>query len=231
MAVDIVSKFELERLAAEIQQETEMKEMLGQSIQELLVTVEELEKCSEIIKDEGNEWKTRFETQEEMNRQLQQQTIVLMEKIEEARANIKESVHTSRDVSNFIDNNEITPQYVKSLEKEKNTLANQLRDMEWRLDQESKAYHKANDERKRCMLEINVTKGSQEDMKMKQRSNQIANVPSRTEDHIDQLYSPRSHRDVDGNIRENHRVLDPRRGPIKKTAGIHVLPSLDPDAS
>lgn len=205
------------------------KDMLEQSIQELLVTVEELEKCSEVIKDEGNEWKTRFETQEEMNQQLQQQTIILMEKVEEAKANFKESVHTSRDINNYVDNNEITPQYVKMLEKEKNSLANQLRDMEWRLDQESKAYHKANDERKRCMLEINVTKSSQEDMKMRQRANQLANVSSRTEDQADQLYSPRLQRDVDGNIRENHRVLDPRKGPIKKTAGVHTLPSLDQD--
>ncbi|CAE1227452.1 unnamed protein product [Acanthosepion pharaonis] len=229
MAVDIVSKFELERLAAEIQQEIEMKDMLEQSIQELLVTVEELEKCSEVIKDEGNEWKTRFETQEEMNQQLQQQIIILMEKVEEAKANFKESVHTSRDINNYVDNNEITPQYVKMLEKEKNSLANQLRDMEWRLDQESKAYHKANDERKRCMLEINVTKSSQEDMKMRHRANQLANVSSRTEDQADQLYSPKLQRDVDGNIRENHRVLDPRKGPIKKTAGVHTLPSLDQD--
>ena len=30
------------------------RDMLEQSIQELLLTVEELEKCSEVIKDEGN---------------------------------------------------------------------------------------------------------------------------------------------------------------------------------
>ena len=60
------------------------------------------------------------------------------------------------------------------------------------------AYHKANDERKRCMLEINVTKSSQEDMKMRQRSNQMANVPSRAEEQVDQLYSPKPQRDVDG---------------------------------
>lgn len=38
----------------------------------------------------GNEWKTRFETQEEMNQQLERQIIMLQDKIEEAKRNLKD---------------------------------------------------------------------------------------------------------------------------------------------
>ena len=38
----------------------------------------------------GNEWKTRFETQEEMNQQLERQLIMLQDKVEEAKRNLKD---------------------------------------------------------------------------------------------------------------------------------------------
>eukprot|EP00106_Octopus_bimaculoides_P004203 XP_014771645.1 PREDICTED: uncharacterized protein LOC106870161 [Octopus bimaculoides] len=147
--------------------------------------------------------------------------------------------HTTKkpkDNNSTQDNTEITPQYVKILEKEKNSLANQLRDLEWRLDQESKAYHKANDERKQYILEINITKSTLEDLKMKQRYNNITShyahncvMAAQMNQQNDQFHNPRQQRDGDGNIRENHRVLDPRKGPMKKTVGIRTLPSLDQD--
>lgn len=38
----------------------------------------------------GNEWKTRFETQQEMNQQLERQIIMLQDKVEEAKRNLKD---------------------------------------------------------------------------------------------------------------------------------------------
>ena len=40
--------------------------------------------------------------------------------------------------------NDVTPTYVRQLEKEKGSLESQLRDLEWRLDQESKVGKKTN---------------------------------------------------------------------------------------
>ena len=39
----------------------------------------------------GNEWKTRYETQVELNQQLEKQIIVLQDKIDEAKRTLKES--------------------------------------------------------------------------------------------------------------------------------------------
>lgn len=224
-----VSEYEIETLRAELQQEKQMKEMLDQSSAELKATIEELEKRYDSIENEGNEWKTRFETQTEMNQQLEKQILMLQDKVEDARRNLKEAGKSPRDNRAFDDLADASPQMVKMLEREKHSLFSQLRDLEWRLDQESKAYHKANDERKQYVLEINATKGNVGDIKAKQRQMMITNqeatgkITART----NQGDSPKSYRSSDGNIPEDQRILDARYGPIKKTAGVKALPSLD----
>ncbi|XP_052278818.1 coiled-coil domain-containing protein 169-like isoform X2 [Dreissena polymorpha] len=279
---DEVDEYELEKLRAEILQERQMKEMLDQSAKELRITVEELEKRYEAIENEGNEWKTRFETQEEMNQQLERQIIMLQDKIEEAKRNLKDARayvegrapspragadspkskstgitinisvspqagKTPRDAKSFDDLSDANPAMVKTMEKEKALLYNQLRDLEWRLDQESKAYHKANDERKQYVLEINTTKGNIDGNKARQRA--AVGVQQREADELSRsprLMGPsrlgdRSRRSSYSysisnmgsrvpslsNIPEDQRILDPRKGPIKKTAAVKNLPSLD----
>ncbi|XP_060566126.1 coiled-coil domain-containing protein 169-like isoform X28 [Ruditapes philippinarum] len=295
---DEVDEYELEKLRAEIQQERQMKEMLDQSARELRITVEELEKRYEAIESEdpdltarGNEWKTRFETQEEMNQQLERQIIMLQDKIEEAKRNLKDvsieekaknyvaAGKTPRDMKSFDDLSDYihhlkrildieakaNPAMVKNMEKEKNLLYNQLRDLEWRLDQESKAYHKANDERKQYVVEINSTKGNIDGNKARQRAavnlqqrevEEMSRSPrllgyterfklrqhhrSPDKEQKDQKLTPRLANHVASrvsqtsrisndysNIPEDQRIIDPKRGPIKKTAAVKNLPSLE----
>ncbi|XP_060566118.1 coiled-coil domain-containing protein 169-like isoform X20 [Ruditapes philippinarum] len=298
---DEVDEYELEKLRAEIQQERQMKEMLDQSARELRITVEELEKRYEAIESEdpdltarGNEWKTRFETQEEMNQQLERQIIMLQDKIEEAKRNLKDEIDrkrdkriaarkkagkTPRDMKSFDDLSDYihhlkrildieakaNPAMVKNMEKEKNLLYNQLRDLEWRLDQESKAYHKANDERKQYVVEINSTKGNIDGNKARQRAavnlqqrevEEMSRSPrllgyterfklrqhhrSPDKEQKDQKLTPRLANHVASrvsqtsrisndysNIPEDQRIIDPKRGPIKKTAAVKNLPSLE----
>ncbi|XP_045203093.1 uncharacterized protein LOC123556437 isoform X42 [Mercenaria mercenaria] len=270
---------------------TSAKEMLDQSARELRITVEELEKRYEAIESEdpiriakmndeilkeSNEWKTRFETQEEMNQQLERQIIMLQDKIEEAKRNLKdadlvqlyqskkiEAGKTPRDMKSFDDLSDANPAMVKTMEKEKNMLFNQLRDLEWRLDQESKAYHKANDERKQYVVEINSTKGNIDGNKARQRA--AVNLQQREVEEYSrsprllgytERYKMRHHPTPDkelretkytsrmanvsskisqtsrasndySNIPEDQRIIDPKKGPIKKTAAVKNLPSLE----
>ncbi|XP_045203096.1 uncharacterized protein LOC123556437 isoform X45 [Mercenaria mercenaria] len=263
---------------------TSAKEMLDQSARELRITVEELEKRYEAIESEdpiriakmndeilkeSNEWKTRFETQEEMNQQLERQIIMLQDKIEEAKRNLKDAKNyvaagkTPRDMKSFDDLSDANPAMVKTMEKEKNMLFNQLRDLEWRLDQESKAYHKANDERKQYVVEINSTKGNIDGNKARQRA--AVNLQQREVEEYSrsprllgytERYKMRHHPTPDkelretkytsrmanvsskisqtsrasndySNIPEDQRIIDPKKGPIKKTAAVKNLPSLE----
>nr|XP_022322009.1 coiled-coil domain-containing protein 169-like isoform X18 [Crassostrea virginica] len=234
MAVEVMDDFELEKLRAEIQQEKQMKEMLEQSAAELRATVEELEKRYDTIDNEvtdipsskngrssaassddldWNEWKTRYETQTEINEQLERQILVLQNKVQEAKANLKDAGKTPRDLGQFDDLSDANPHMIRSLEKEKNVLMNQLRDMEWRLDQESKAYHKANDERKTYSLEINSTKGSINEFSTRTKL-------SSSRDALDTIPGSRTPRTMGSRISlnemdENSSSPSPRRSKIK----------------
>ncbi|CAC5403351.1 unnamed protein product [Mytilus coruscus] len=263
--------FELEKIRQEIQQEKQMKEMLEQSAAELRATVEELENRYDTVDNEGNEWKTRYETQTEINEQLERQILNLQNKVQEAKSNLKdvrtragrniqsrssmmsnsiqgsgsivdskpgsattkstgieiniafsprEAGKTPRDMNRFDDLSDANPHMIRMLEKEKQMLSSQLRDLEWRLDQESKAYHKANDERKTYNLEINTTKHQHGEMSSRQRA-----MGSREQ--LDTISGSRTPRDLSRNIPEDQRIIDPKRGPIKKTAGVKNLPSLE----
>ncbi|CAG2213653.1 unnamed protein product [Mytilus edulis] len=265
--------FELEKIRQEIQQEKQMKEMLEQSAAELRATVEELENRYDTVDNEGNEWKTRYETQTEINEQLERQILNLQNKVQEAKSNLKdvrtragrnlqsrssmmsnsiqgsgsiadskpgsattkstgieiniafsprEAGKTPRDMNRFDDLSDANPHMIRMLEKEKQMLSSQLRDLEWRLDQESKAYHKANDERKTYNLEINTTKHQHGEMSSRQRA-----MGSREQ--LDTISGSRTPRDLSrnsrksgshgslSNIPEDQRIIDPKRGPIKKT--------------
>nr|XP_009684773.1 PREDICTED: coiled-coil domain-containing protein 169 isoform X3 [Struthio camelus australis] len=112
--------------------------MLEISIFELRNTITELEKRLSSVEDEGNEWKTRYETQVELNRQLERQIIKLQDKMQLVRGN-----PTGRNKLCSVRTFDRMPvgslkQILKQLEEEKKSLQNQLKDYELRLEQEAK---------------------------------------------------------------------------------------------
>lgn len=219
---------DLERLRATLMQETQMKDMVEESCNELAVTVAELEKRYEGIEDESNEWKTRFEIQQEINEQLRKQIVILQEKVMQASK-------TSKDIQRIVKSNTITtefgsatPNMIKLLQKEKNGLINQRKDIDWRVDQEAKAYHKANEERKNIQEEINQINANLGEIR---KSNALT-AAAGGGDAGGAGSRPKSPRGSpkrsigQRNIPPDQRVLDPRKGPIKKTAAVKQLPSL-----
>ncbi|NXH89223.1 CC169 protein, partial [Edolisoma coerulescens] len=128
------------------------RQMLEISIFELRNTVRELEKSLNSVENEDNEWKTRYETQVELNKQLERQINILRDKLELVRGNPadKLSIVCTFDKMPVGSLKEV----LKQLEEEKKSLQNQLKEYELRLEQEAKAYHKANDERRMYLSEI-----------------------------------------------------------------------------
>ncbi|NXJ51200.1 CC169 protein, partial [Spizaetus tyrannus] len=130
------------------------RQMLETSMFELRNTVTELEKRLSRVEDEGNEWKTRYETQVELNKQLERQINILQDKMELIHGN-----PAGRNKLSIVRTFDQMPvgslkEVLKQLEEEKKSLQNQLKDYELRLEQEAKAYHKANDERRMYLSEI-----------------------------------------------------------------------------
>ncbi|CDQ89604.1 unnamed protein product [Oncorhynchus mykiss] len=81
------SKYDLARLQDELAQEREMKEMLQESVCDLGSTMTELEERLNSVNLEGNEWKTRYDTQVELNGRLERQIALVHEKMEDLRRN------------------------------------------------------------------------------------------------------------------------------------------------
>ena len=118
----------------------------------------------------GNEWKTRFENQEEINRHLARQILLLEKNIEQAKEEQKtglfdhslwckilfffkrissqnsgnqgRSQWSKRNVRDdflcLLDFSKVNKDVLTVAENEKKNLLSQLRDYEWRLEQENK---------------------------------------------------------------------------------------------
>ncbi|XP_061484396.1 coiled-coil domain-containing protein 169 isoform X1 [Rhineura floridana] len=200
-----------ERIALDLGQEKQMKEVLELSVFEMKSTVAELEKRLNSVEDEDSEWKTRYETQIELNRQLERQIGLLQGKMEHVRGSPTDRLASVRSFDQMhVDS---LNQFLKKLGEEKKSLQNQLKDYELRLEQEAKAYHKANDERHAYLAVISQISGS---VKLSERQK------------MDAVEKKKENQRMRGrcNIPRNQRILDPKKGPIKKTAGVKHLPKL-----
>ncbi|XP_060129762.1 coiled-coil domain-containing protein 169 isoform X2 [Zootoca vivipara] len=149
---------DFEGLVLELGQEKQMKEVLELSVFEMKNTVAELEKRLNSVEDEDNEWKTRYETQIELNRQLERQIGLFQGKMEQVHKSPTDRLASVRSFDQMhVDS---LNQFLKQLGEEKRSLENQLKDYELRLEQEAKAYHKANDERRAYLAVISQLSGS-----------------------------------------------------------------------
>nr|XP_056714671.1 coiled-coil domain-containing protein 169 [Euleptes europaea] len=199
-----------EQVMLEVEQEKQMKEVLELSLFEMKNTAAELEKSLAGIDDDDNEWKTRYETQIELNRQLERQIGLLQGKMQHVCGNPTDRLASVRSFDQM--HLDSLNQFLKQLEEEKKSLQNQLKDYTLRSEQEAKAYHKINDERRAYLAVISQISGS-----LKSTEKQKKDVDIKREN---QILRGRC------NIPKNQRILDPKKGPIKKTAGVKQLPKL-----
>ncbi|KAJ1114230.1 hypothetical protein NDU88_002469 [Pleurodeles waltl] len=204
-----------EQLRLELQQERRMKEMLERSTFEMKNTVAELEKRLNNVDDEGNEWKTRYETQKELNRQLERQIYLLKEKAAYIRGNPADRLASIRSLDEMPTG--ALNQFLKQLEMEKISLENQLKDYILRMEQEAKAYHKVNDERRIYVAEI---------LQVSQKL--VANTTSQKQK-TDITYGTKDNKLLKGvsNIPPNQNILNSRKGQNKHTPGVKNLPKIE----
>uniref|UniRef100_A0A3B4Z463 Coiled-coil domain containing 169 n=1 Tax=Seriola lalandi dorsalis TaxID=1841481 RepID=A0A3B4Z463_SERLL len=130
------SKYDLARLQAELKQEREIKEMLEESVSDLRSTMRELQDRLHSVDGEGNEWKTRYETQIELNGQLERQISLIHERLEDLRGNPMDRLASIRSYDDMTV--ETLSQRLKLLTEEKCDLQSQLMDCHLRTEQEGK---------------------------------------------------------------------------------------------
>ncbi|KAM9192697.1 coiled-coil domain-containing protein 169-like [Dugong dugon] len=200
-----------DRLKLELLEEIHMKDIVQLSMLEIKHKITELEAklCAD---NEGGEWKTRYETQLELNSQLEKQIVSLEEKMEKFRGNPSDRLSSIRVYEQMPVESLNT--LLKQLEKEKRSLENQVKDYALRLEQESKAYHKTNNERRAYLAEMSQVTGSHQVSKRQQ---------------MDQL--PRMKENLmkmGKSYSVNQKTVSAKKGPVKKITRRSYLPKLSP---
>ncbi|XP_051904024.1 coiled-coil domain containing 169 [Hippocampus zosterae] len=145
-------KYDMARLRTELEQEREIKDMLEESVRDLRCTMRELQDRLHSVDGEDNEWKTRYETQTELNEQLQRQLTVIHDRLEDLRGNPVDRLASIRSYDDMP--SESLRHHLKLLTDEKSGLKSQLADCRVSIEQESKAFHKTNNERRAYLSEI-----------------------------------------------------------------------------
>ncbi|XP_037126193.1 coiled-coil domain containing 169 isoform X5 [Syngnathus acus] len=157
------SKYDMARLRIELEQERKMKGMLEESVRDLRCTTRELQDRLHGVDGEDNEWKTRYETQTELNAQLQRQLALVHERLQDLRGNpVGEMTLSSNEdgyrLASIRSYDDMPPESLrhrlKLLTDEKSGLQSQLADCRVSIELESKAFHKTNDERRAYLSEI-----------------------------------------------------------------------------
>ncbi|KAJ8266690.1 hypothetical protein GJAV_G00133510 [Gymnothorax javanicus] len=146
------SHYDISRLRAELEQETELKEMLEVSVSELRATIVQLEKRLHSVEDEENEWRTRYEMQLELKGQVEQQICLVREKLEDLRGNPDDRLASIRAYDEMPE--DALKRLLEQLNRDKASLQNQLTECSLRIIQEGKAYQKTNEERRAYQAEI-----------------------------------------------------------------------------
>ncbi|XP_076876370.1 coiled-coil domain-containing protein 169 isoform X2 [Brachyhypopomus gauderio] len=126
--------------------------MLDESISDLRSTLVDLEARLHSVEGEGNEWRTRYETQLELNGQLKRQIGVVQERLEGLRGKPTDRLASIRSYDEMTV--DALRHRLQLLNMERSTLQSQLLECRLRIDQEGKAYQKAYDERRAYLTEI-----------------------------------------------------------------------------
>ncbi|KAL7847458.1 hypothetical protein AOLI_G00221760 [Acnodon oligacanthus] len=152
MSDDDRSAYEASRLRAELDHEKEVREMLEDSVCDLRSTLADLEQRLRGVEGEGNEWRTRYETQLELNGQLERQIGVVQARFEGLRGNPTDRLASIRSYDEMTV--DALTHRLQLLSTEKTSLQSQLLECRLRIEQEGKAYQKAYDERRVYLSEI-----------------------------------------------------------------------------
>ncbi|XP_077015165.1 coiled-coil domain-containing protein 169 isoform X6 [Tamandua tetradactyla] len=207
-----------DRLKLELLEEIHKKDIVQLSMLEIRHKMTELE-ASLSADNEGGEWKTRYETQLELNNQLEKQIISLEEKMEKIRGNPSDRLSSIRVYERMP--LESLNSLLKQLEKEKRSLENQVKDYALRLEQEAKAYHRTNSERHTCLAEMSQAP-DQQTKQLFTAHKFIHSLSSGCSFFPPKLMTRGRYNPV------NQKTANVKKGPVKKITRTNYLPRLTP---
>ncbi|XP_041969649.1 uncharacterized protein LOC121726374 [Aricia agestis] len=205
-----MNDIELENLRTELEHENSCRESAawqnGQLEKQIVCMQEELRKADYPwdLDDDLQRESIRHKQLLEVIDTLKEQLPLLKEKIKNAKVCGPDCKLKHDDLNINLDI--LTPaellRTVKRFERLKTDLISTLRSKEWRLDSESKLFVRVNDQRTYLQNELMICQNNI--MRLQKNGPYFKNVPRKPDE----------------------RVLDPKRGPIKKIFGNERLPPL-----
>ncbi|XP_077447656.1 coiled-coil domain-containing protein 169 [Stigmatopora argus] len=145
-------KHETVRLRIELGQEREIRDLLERSVRDLRCTVGELQDRLRGVDEEDNEWKTRYQTQGELNVQLRRQLALVHERLDQLRGKPADPLASIRSYDDLSPGS--LRRRLKVLSDNKCQLESQLADCQVHVEEGAKAFHKTNDERRAYLSEM-----------------------------------------------------------------------------
>ncbi|KAK4301656.1 hypothetical protein Pmani_026214 [Petrolisthes manimaculis] len=224
-------KKEMARLQKELEQEMRYRDTIQWSVAVLEQSVDELQQQLEAVtegqQEEGGEFKLRFEAQEQLNAKLEEQTEWYLEEVDKTKEKIKRGQEYTFDQDLDQYNEFELLKMVKSLERERNNLYSDLRGKSWVLDNQSKEYYHLKELIRAYTGDLTMINRSLEQLWRQRGIGQDTHYTGGSTP----VTSPGGVRwSGQSGIRPSQRILDPRKGPIRKTAGVRSLPRLDQDS-
>eukprot|EP00794_Sanderia_malayensis_P006817 gene6817-7586_t len=222
---------EIEKLKSQIGQEEEDAEMLEQSVVDLKSTVKDLAAELDNIEDHESDvqWKERCDEQLEMNSYLEKQISILNEKLKELKEELSSSESKNDPLFEINDYNEVElRRLIKQFERERRELSGTLKDLEWQLDTESKACFRINADITEYKTELAQNLGKAAMLPLGEtRKDNVQKKLYRNIKYDNFKESRHAPNDRYYGIPDNQRIIDPRKGPVKKTAVAGHLPKIN----
>ncbi|XP_075419657.1 coiled-coil domain-containing protein 169 [Tenrec ecaudatus] len=201
----------VDRLKLELLEEIHRRDVVQLSMLETKHKITELE-AGLHASSQGGEWKSRYETQVELNSLLQKQIMSLEEKMEAVQGDPSDRLASIRVYERMPV--EALHTVLKQLEKEKRSLENLVKDSALRLEQEAQAYHRTNSERRSYLAEMaQIT--LPHPLSKRQSTDQLPRVKETL-------------RKTEKSYPANQKGCSATRGPMKKIPRTSHLPRLSP---
>ncbi|XP_063059180.1 coiled-coil domain containing 169 isoform X3 [Engraulis encrasicolus] len=201
--------------------------MLEESVSDLRNTMADLEDRLHSVEGEGNEWRTRYETQLDLNGQLERQIAFVHGRLEDLRGNPMDRLASIRSYDGMSEDS--LKHQLKLLTTEKSNLHSQLLNLHTRIQQEGKAYQKTNEERRAYIAEIakvyNIMKSK--DTHIMMTPSDILQVSSTLDlgNRKAQQHLPRANDRTPLRSSSQENVSDKKSNPKGKTGGAREAPN------
>ncbi|CAL8108540.1 unnamed protein product [Calicophoron daubneyi] len=209
MPIDVEDSVATVAHADAIAQEKIWLKVLQQTNEKLQASIDMVEMQLSSIHEEGNEWKTRYEVQKEINDYYKKAFFICDQHVPKAKMILRIVNRTSRRGSNISsqleldeDPREVLDEYIQYVDR-------LCKELESRTEQEGKAYYWATDIRKRALIELNYTY-----------------VPAPPMRAIGEKASTTDEMMLGRKTSNQSRLLNPKYGLIRRTSALKKLPPM-----